>query len=75
MEAWIDSPSVVMLCESSDHWTLLKRFLIREKVRSPMVHDARIAAICSSHGISELWKSERDFSRFPAPAKRNHLLA
>lgn len=73
--AWTDSPSVVVLCESSDHWTLLKKFLLRGKIRGPMVHDARIAAICSSHGISELWTSDRDFSRFPMPAKRNPLLA
>ncbi|MYG01557.1 MAG: type II toxin-antitoxin system VapC family toxin [Acidobacteriia bacterium] len=75
VEAWMGSTSVVLLCESSDHWTLLKKSLIRGKIRGPMVHDARIAAICSSHGISELWTSDRDFSRFPTPAKRNPLLA
>lgn len=75
IEAWMGSPSVVLLCESSDHWTLLKKFLIRGKITGPMVHDARIAAICSSHGISELRTSDRDFSRFPMPAKRNPLLA
>ncbi|MCY4596458.1 MAG: PIN domain-containing protein [Bryobacterales bacterium] len=75
VEAWTASPSVVLICESSDHWTLLKKFLIRGKIRGPMVHDARVAAICSSHGMSELWTSDRDFSRFPMPAKRNPLLA
>ena len=24
-----------------------------------------IAAICLSHGVSELWTADRDFSRFP----------
>ena len=66
---------MVLLSESSDHWMLLKEFLIRGKIRGPMVHDARIAAICSSHGISELWISHRDFSRFPVPAKQDPLLA
>lgn len=74
VEAWTDSPSMVVLCESSGHWRLLKRFLIRGRIRGPMVHDARIAAICSSHGISELWTADRDFSRFPMPARRNPLL-
>jgi len=31
----------------------------------PLVHDARVAAICLQHGIRELWSSDRDFGRFP----------
>jgi predicted nucleic acid-binding protein len=39
-----------------------------------MVHDARIAAICIGHGVTELWTADRDFSRFPTLATRNPLL-
>jgi predicted nucleic acid-binding protein len=37
------------------------------------VHDARIAALCLSHGVYELWSGDRDFSRFPALRVRNPL--
>ena len=39
-----------------------------------MVHDARIAALCLSHGVRELWSADRDFSRFPALRTRNPLV-
>ena len=35
----------------------------------------RIAAICLSNGVSELWTADRDFSRFPALRTRNPALA
>jgi len=38
------------------------------------IHDARIAAICLSHGVAELWSADRDFSRFPALPIRNPLI-
>ena len=74
-EAWLGSPSVVLLGESVDHWTILKHALVQGKIRGPMVHDARIAAICLSHGIDELWTSDRDYTRFPRLLTRNPLLA
>ena len=36
------------------------------RITGPKVHDARIAAICLQHGVTELWSADRDFSRFPA---------
>ncbi len=39
-----------------------------------MIHDARIAAICVSHGVRELWTADRDFSRFRGLAVRNPLI-
>jgi hypothetical protein len=38
------------------------------------VHDARIAALCLQHGVSELLTADRDFSRFPALRTRNPLV-
>ena len=38
------------------------------------VHDARIAALCLTHGVRELWTHDRDFGRFPALAVRNPLV-
>jgi len=38
------------------------------------VHDARNAALCLQHGVTELWSADRDFSRFPSLRTRNPLV-
>ena len=40
----------------------------------PMVHDAKVAALCLTHGVTEFWTADRDFSRFPSLPVRNPLL-
>ena len=30
--------------------------------------------MCVSHGVTELWTADRDFSRFPSVPTRNPLL-
>ena len=64
VDAWMQSPSLVVLAESDQHWTELRRILTVSKVAGPRVHDARIAALCQQHGVRELWSADRDFSRF-----------
>lgn len=39
------------------------------------VHDARIAAICIQHSVSELWSADRDFGRFPDLTVVNPLIS
>ena len=63
--AWVASPSLVLLAEGNGYWSDLQRMLERGRVTGPVVHDARIAALCRHHGIRELWSVDRDFSRFP----------
>jgi hypothetical protein len=36
-----------------------------------VIHDARIAAICTAHGMHELLSRDRDFSSFPELRLRN----
>ncbi|HRD51547.1 MAG TPA: PIN domain-containing protein [Flavobacteriales bacterium] len=74
IEAWLASPSLHLLAENELHWAELRELLGKAKVQGPMVHDARIAAICLSHGIRELWSTDRDFSRFPRLRVRNPLI-
>ena len=74
VEAWLASPAVRLLAETRAHWTELKAQLLAGRVRGPAVHDARIAALCRAHGISELWTADRDFGRFPGFATRNPLV-
>ncbi|GMV39302.1 MAG: ribonuclease VapC31 [Myxococcales bacterium] len=73
--SWLESPSLWVISEAADHWTRLEGLLSAAHVQGPMVHDARIAAICLSHGVSELWTADRDFARFPALTTRNPLVA
>lgn len=40
----------------------------------PLVQDARVAALCSVHGVRELWTADRDFGRFPKLKTRNPLV-
>lgn len=74
IDAWLESPVAFVLSESESHWTLLKQLLARGKVHGPVVHDARIAALCLGHGVTELWTADRDFNRFPSLATRNPLV-
>lgn len=75
IDAWLDSESLVLFGEASDHWQELRELIMNGKVRGPLVHDARIAALCISHGVTEFLTADRDFGRFPTLSTRNPLLA
>jgi toxin-antitoxin system PIN domain toxin len=64
LDAWLESPSLVLLSESEVYWPALRRCLESSLVQGARVHDARIAALCIAHGVSELWSADRDFSSF-----------
>jgi len=64
----------VFLAEGLDHWTRLRDVLVSSRATGARVHDARIAAICLSHGVRTLWTADRDFSRFPELTIRNPLV-
>jgi hypothetical protein len=74
-EAWLQSPSLLLLGEAEGYWETLKSALQAGRVAGPQVHDARVVAICQIHGIEELWSADREFSRFPGVAVRNPLVA
>ena len=74
IDAWLASPSLQLLSETEQHWRVLGGLLGHVEIRGPMVHDARIAAICLNHGVHELWTADRDFSRFPQMRTRNPLV-
>jgi len=74
VEAWLESPSLVLLSEERDHWSILQRIISASKATGPLIHDARIAALCLSHGIKELLTADRDFGRFRDLKTRNPLV-
>ncbi len=75
VEAWLDSPSLVLLTEGRSHWDTLRSLLTQARLTGPAVHDARIAALCLQHGVRELWSADRDFGRFTALRVVNPLVA
>ena len=73
IDAWLESPVAVLIGEAQVHWKTLKELLGKGRVTGPMVHDARVAAVCIAHGVTEVWTADRDFSRFPDLVTRNPL--
>lgn len=74
VEAWLESPSLVLLTEGDAHWETLRKTLRNSKPLGPQVHDARVAALCLQHGVTELWTADRDFSRIANLRTRNPLV-
>ena len=74
IDAWMESPSLVLLAESENYWQQLRAIVQAGRVSGPQVHDARVAALCRQHGVSELWTADRDFGRFPGLNVRNPLV-
>lgn len=72
--AWLESPSLVLLAEPEGYWPELRLTLQVGRVAGPQIHDARIAALCQSHGVRELWTADRDYGRFPALRVKNPLV-
>lgn len=74
VEAWLASPTLVLLSEGPGYWEVLDGVLKASKVAGGPVHDARVAALCLHHRVSELWTADRDFSRFSGLTVRNPLV-
>ena len=74
IDIWLEAPTLQLLSEDKTHWPRLRELIARARVQGAMVHDARVAALCLSHGVRELWSADRDFSRFPALRTRNPLI-
>ena len=75
IKVWLESPSVVLLSETTGYWDVLARLVEKSKTSGPRVHDCRIAALCLHHGVRELLSADRDFSRFGDLRTRNPLMA
>jgi uncharacterized protein len=74
LTAWFDSPALRLLAETPDFPALLEEFARRPRVRGPVIHDARVAAICMAHGVDRLLTRDRDFSLFPELATEDPFL-
>jgi len=75
LRAWMGSSVVQILAELPEHLDVLAELLETSKAAGARVHDARIAALCVAHGVTELWTADRDFSRFPRVRTKNPLIS
>ena len=74
VEAWMEAPTLTHIGEDDAHWATLREQLEVGRIVGARVHDARVAALCLRHGVTELLTADRDFSRFPNLRTRNPLL-
>ena len=71
VDSLLESPSARPIAEGPGYWEALRSLIGDGNVVGSKVHDARIAAVCLTHGVTELWTADRDFGRFPALRVRN----
>ena len=71
VEAWLASPTLQLLSEPPDFPSVLAPLLRQPRMCGPVVHDARVAALCLAHGVDALLTRDRDFSFFPQLTTRN----
>ncbi len=74
MEQWVESPMCEVIGEGPGYFLLLRELATTAQASGPMIHDARIAAICLHNGVSQLLSCDRDFSRFGRLKTVNPLL-
>ena len=70
IRGWLDSPTIRMLSEPAE-FAVLEPLMKLPRVRGPIIHDARVAALCLAHGIDELLTADRDFQLFPGLKTRD----
>ena len=75
VDAWLESPSVVVLAENDDYLETFREVVAKSRAAGARIHDARVAALCLSHAVRELWTADRDFSTFRGLKLRNPLVA
>jgi toxin-antitoxin system PIN domain toxin len=64
VDAWLESPSLVLLGETKTHWATLTETLLSASVAGGAVHDGRIPTLCREHSVTAFYSVDRDFSRF-----------
>jgi len=61
----LESLSGGFLAEGEGYLDAFERIARPALLQGAIVHDARVAALCTFHGVRVLWSADRDFSRFP----------
>jgi toxin-antitoxin system PIN domain toxin len=64
VDDWLDAPASWVPQPGAGHRTILGELLVRHDLRSGLVSDAALAAICLEHGLTMV-SADSDFARFP----------
>lgn len=73
-DCWSESPRLEMIGERADYWPVIRQLLQKGKITGPLIHDAKIIAICQQNGVKTLWSADRDFTRVAGIEIVNPLL-
>jgi uncharacterized protein len=63
VESWLDAPAAWVPLPTERHAEVLGRLLVRHRIASAMVTDARLAALAIEHGVP-VASCDADFGRF-----------
>lgn len=69
--AWKVSPNLRILGDEEGVWDRCLALAKAGAIQGGQWFDARIAAVCLAHGVTELWTADRDHSRFGSLRIRN----
>lgn len=75
VDAWLAGGNLNLIGESEGYLDKLRHQATAARLQGPLIHDARIVALCLHHGVRELWSADRDFNRFTGLAVRNPLVS
>jgi toxin-antitoxin system PIN domain toxin len=74
LDSLLGSPSLTLLGEGPSHLSHTFRSIESGQASGNLAHDAHIAALAVEHGVTELWTTDADFSRFSGLRSRNPFL-
>lgn len=74
IEEWLTAPSCSVLADNAHTWPAARDLLDAAQISGDQAYDARIAAVCLQHGVTELWTKDRHFLSYPALRVRDPLI-
>jgi toxin-antitoxin system PIN domain toxin len=75
ISVWLAAENCIAISEGPGYMELFRQLAGKGQIAGDQIHDARIAALCLHHGVSVLWSSDRDFSRYPELKLHNPLVS
>ena len=66
VDAWMESPNVIVAGEGDGYWDHFKRLALDSGIRGRAIYDVRLAAVGVSHGVFDVLTNDSDFNRIPS---------
>ncbi len=65
IEGLLEQPGARLLVPTKRHLPILRELAESAQASGGRLHDARVAASCIEHGVTQLWSADRDFGAWP----------